>query len=149
MIRLAARTLAAACDGKQDFIGHIGGDDFLLVFRSDDWKGRCERALDTFGRQSQPLFDQADWIRGALKGEDRAGRTLYSPLTTLAIGAVPVDAEVYGSHLRVAEAATEAKRQAKRMGGNALFVERRTPMPRTKSGPEGAASASGQALHGQ
>lgn len=149
MIRLAARTLSAACDGKQDFIGHIGGDDFLLVFRSDDWKSRCERALATFARQSQSLFDQADWIRGTLKGEDRSGRPLYSPLTTLAIGAVPVDPETYGSHLRVAEAATEAKKQAKRMGGNALFVERRTPTMRTRSGPEDAASASGQALHGQ
>ncbi len=125
MIRLAARVLSAACDRAADFIGHIGGDDFLLVLGSEDWQARCERALGRFAGEARSLFEEEDWGRGSLKGEDRAGNTVYSPLVTLAIGAVPVDPACFGSHLEVAEAATEAKRQAKRLGGNALFVERR------------------------
>lgn len=125
MIKLAARTLTAACEPRRDFIGHIGGDDFILVFRSSDWRARCEQALKAFGAEAPTLCDAEDRARGALKGEDRAGNVVYSPLTTLAIGAVPVPPGRYESHLQVSEAASEAKRQAKRVAGNALFVERR------------------------
>lgn len=133
MIRLAARVLSGACDRAADFIGHIGGDDFLLVLASEDWQARCERALGCFAAESRSLFDEEDRSRGSLKGEDRAGKPVYSPLVTLAIGAVPADPGCFASHLEVAEAATEAKRQAKRLGGNALFVERRRKRSVTRS----------------
>jgi hypothetical protein len=41
------------------------------------------------------------------------------------VGIVPVSPGAYESHLQVAGAAAEAKKQAKRLGGNALFIERR------------------------
>jgi EAL domain-containing protein (putative c-di-GMP-specific phosphodiesterase class I)/GGDEF domain-containing protein len=125
MIKLAARVLGEACDPRQDFIGHIGGDDFILLFRSQDWKKRCGRALQRFAELCAPLFDEEDRQRGTLLGEDRSGNPVHSPLVTLAIGLVPVGPGCCESHLQVAEAAAEAKKQAKRIGGNALFVERR------------------------
>jgi hypothetical protein len=45
------------------------------------------------------------------------------------LGAVQIDAGEYPTHLDVAAAATDAKKQAKRMPGNSLFVERRRPAP--------------------
>jgi diguanylate cyclase (GGDEF)-like protein len=125
MIKLAARILGDACDPRLDFLGHIGGDDFIVLFRSTDWHDRCRKALENFSRQSALLFDAPDRERGTLEGQDRAGNAIYSPLTSLAVGIVPVSPAAYESHLEVAGAAAEAKKQAKRLGGNALFIERR------------------------
>lgn len=127
MIKLAARALAAVCDARRDFIGHIGGDDFIVLFQSDDWEARCRRALDNLAREAEFLFDEADTARGTLLGTDRQGRTVSIPLTSLAIGAVPVDPGTYGSHMHVSSAANEAKKRAKALGGNTVFVERRRP----------------------
>ena len=71
------------------------------------------------------MFDEADRACGHLEGEDcRCDAVLFN-LISLALGAVQVDAGQYVSHIDVAAAAAEAKKQARRLGGNALFVERR------------------------
>lgn len=127
MIRLAARVLEEARDRRFDFLGHIGGDDFILVFRSPDWAARCRRALEAFDKQVRALFDEEDLARGTLKGEDRSGGATYSPMTSLSIGIVRAASGEYHSHLEIAAAAASAKKQAKRIGGNAMFVERRRP----------------------
>jgi len=31
-----------------DFVGHIGGDDFMVIFTSSDWRERCEKTLEIF-----------------------------------------------------------------------------------------------------
>jgi diguanylate cyclase (GGDEF)-like protein len=125
MIKLTARTLTVVCDQRCDFIGHIGGDDFILLLQTPDWEAQCARALQVFEDEAMFLFDESDRTRGALVGEDRAGNKLSYPLTSLAIGVVTVGADNYRSHLEVSGAAAIAKKQAKRAGGNALFVERR------------------------
>jgi len=125
MIKLTGRTLSAACDPRHDFIGHIGGDDFILLFQSMDWEQRCRQALELFSEESQMLFDEGERQRGTLFGEDRKGTPLSFPLTTLAIGVVLVEPGICSSHMQVLAAAAEARKQAKRLGGNALFVERR------------------------
>jgi len=127
MIKLAAQTLSASCNPRMDFIGHVGGDDFILLFQSADWESRCERVLEVFAQDAQFLFDEPERIAGVLKGEDRVGRPETFPLTSLAIGIVKVEPGLYTSHLHVSTAASEAKKQAKRLCGNAMFVERRQP----------------------
>jgi diguanylate cyclase (GGDEF)-like protein len=127
MIKLTARTLTAVCDQRCDFIGHIGGDDFILLLQTAEWEAQCLRALQIFEDEALFLFDASDRERGALVGEDRSGNRLTHPLTSLAIGVISVSADSYRSHLEVSGAAAVAKKQAKRAGGNALFVERRRP----------------------
>ncbi len=129
MIKLTAAILGSACNPASDFLGHIGGDDFIVLFQSTDWESRCELALQVFARDSRALFDATDLERGALDGEDRRGNSLAFALTSLSLGAVQIDAGEYPTHLDVAAAATDAKKQAKRIPGNSLFVERRRPAP--------------------
>lgn len=127
MIKLTARILVDAIDPIADFIGHIGGDDFIALFRSEDWERRCNHALASFDRNARALFDPADLARGGISGEDRRGQKVMFPLTSLAIGAVIVPAGRFFTHLQVAAHATEAKKMAKRSEGSSLFVERRAP----------------------
>ncbi len=125
VIRLAARVLAENCDPERDFIGHIGGDDFIVMFQSTDWEGRCRAALKQFAELMPSLLNEDNRARGHYVSEDRRGVETTYPFPTVSIGAVEVPANTITTHLEVSSAATHAKKQAKRETGNSFFVERR------------------------
>ena len=124
-----AQTLNAIVDQSADFCGHIGGDDFMVLFQSPDWEARCRQALDLFDQHIAMHIDPeqltvANGQRGYF-AENRRGQTVFYPVPSLSIGAVPVETERFESHRDFSTAATEAKRQAKKTPGSHLFIERR------------------------
>lgn len=127
IILLTARILSEASDPERDFLGHVGGDDFVLLFQSEDWEQRCRKILARFDLEIEALFDAQDFKARGFEGEDRQGNILFFPLTCLSAGAVRIAPDEYRSHYEVAAAAGEAKKQAKAIPGSALFIERRHP----------------------
>lgn len=127
LIRATGRILTGICDPALDFIGHIGGDDFILLMQSADWEARCQSAVRSFAQAAGALADPEHLDKGGYESLDRLGRTLFYPLPTLSIGAYCVEPGASISHIEVADAASEAKKMAKRMPGGSLFIERRTP----------------------
>ncbi len=113
MIRLVARVLLAQCDARRDFVGHVGGDDFVVLFQSTDWLARCERIVGTFNAMASALFDPEALAAGGIHAEDRHGNMRFHPCTTLCIGAVQVQPGRFVHAEEVASAAAAAKRQAK------------------------------------
>jgi len=129
LIQFTAKLIGNACDPIHDYIGHIGGDDFILVLQSKDWEQRCHRALSAFAHTSSSLFDKDHRSIGGYLSGDRQGRIVHHSLPTLSIGVVWVNPELFGSHHEVAEAATTAKIMAQEKPGNSLFIERRRLHP--------------------
>jgi diguanylate cyclase (GGDEF)-like protein len=125
LIQLTARLLGTICDPVSDFIGHIGGDDFILVMQSQDWEKRCHRALSEFAQTSAAMFDKTHRSNGGYLSTDRQGHIAHYHLPTLSIGATCVTPKLFSSHHEVATSATAAKKMAKEKPGNSLFVERR------------------------
>ena len=125
IIQTTGEILSQACDPERDFIGHIGGDDFIVLFQSPDWELRCRSTLDNFARMIAPIFKPEHHAQGGYLSVDRRDRTVFHPLVTLSIGAVLVEPEWFNSHHEISTAMTDAKKQAKRMPGNGLFIERR------------------------
>lgn len=115
MIRLVASTLLRHAEPQWDFVGHVGGDDFVVLFQSDDWERRCREMVAEFNAASRGLFDDEDLARGVLEGEDRAGRYTTFPLTTLTIGVAQVNPHRFCTAEEVASQAAAAKRLAKRL----------------------------------
>ncbi len=113
MIRLQAECLQAVCDPRRDFIGHVGGDDFVLLLQSPDWKDRLERAVQSFNHKAITLFDPADQKAGGIYAEDRSGQRCFHTCTTVSLGVVPVAPAMYDSAESVANAAATAKHHAK------------------------------------
>lgn len=125
MIQLTGRILSWACDPQLDFIGHIGGDDFILLMRSRDVVQRCEKALRTFEQASALLFKPEHLQAGGYATEDRNYEVKFHPLTSLSIGMVAIAPGEYSSHHEVSAAAAAAKQMAKRTHGSSLFIEKR------------------------
>ncbi len=110
---------------ETDFIGHVGGDDFILVFRRSDWRACCVDALAHFDREVLRFFSPDDIERGGYIADNRKGVPEFHPLTCLSIGAVSIAGQAVGpsqanSPLAISRLAAVAKKQAKAMTGSAL-----------------------------
>lgn len=125
VLQVAANVLARICDHDMDFLGHIGGDDFIILFRSRDWKERCETALAEFGESIRNFFSPEDLERGGYYTENRRFEKEFHPLTSLSIGAVVIPPGLFTSYMEVSRVASGAKKQAKQKIGNSLFVNQR------------------------
>lgn len=130
VIQKLAEVLSAAVHPEKDFVGHVGGDDFILAFTSTDWRKRCERVLEQFHRSVRYFYRAEDLARGGIQGKDRSGNANFHPLLSLSIGVVTPLPGSCSSHHDVAAMASEAKAQAKQQPGNALFIDRRQTPPR-------------------
>jgi len=127
MIRLMADILREQGDSC-DFVGHIGGDDFIFVVEErPQWVELVEGVMEDFRSQATELYDNNDAASGCIKAHDRAGNPCTFGLASLSIGAVPCPAGRYQSHLETAEVAVTLKHQAKLQNGNALQIDRRDP----------------------
>lgn len=135
VIQALARLLLEAVDERSDFVGHIGGDDFFVLFRSGDWELRCQQLVARFAETMQGMLGGEEGERGGYMAESRRGEYGFQALPTLSVGAVRVEAGDCDSHREVAAAASAAKKQAKKLSkgvpGSSMplrggvFVERR------------------------
>jgi diguanylate cyclase (GGDEF)-like protein len=133
VIQTLARLICEATDEQVDFVGHIGGDDFFVVFRSADWEMRCWQLIGAFVEAVGNMLGVEERLRGGYMAENRRGEFSFQALPTLSIGAVRIGHGECESHREVAAAASAAKKQAKKKAkdasteplGGSLFVERR------------------------
>jgi len=133
MIRLLARLAVAHSDAQLDFVGHVGGDDFLILFQSTDWHARCERIVAEFAQQARELYDEAAHVCGGIHAEDRQGVMRFFPFTTVSIGAVAAHGGLFRDADDVANRAALAKRMAKTAASGIYLLEGET-QPQTPQG---------------
>jgi diguanylate cyclase (GGDEF)-like protein len=120
MIRLLARIAMEQCDSQRDFLGHVGGDDFILLFQSPDWNLRCERLVDDFNLRARDMFDEAARRAGGIEAEDRYGVLRFFAFTTVSVGAVCIRGGNFTRAEEVANLAALAKHDAKLAGVGVL-----------------------------
>lgn len=119
-----AQCLNDCVDPSRDFVGHIGGDDFMLVLGSSDWHARLQLLLDAFARQCRRFYRSEHLEAGCFTSHNRQGQRETFALLSLSIGVVWLTA---GSSLeldagQLAELASQAKRQAKDTRGPSLSL---------------------------
>ncbi len=122
-IKLLSSKIQSHCDPRRDFVGHVGGDDFVVLFQSHDWEARCDRIVQEFNEAVALLYDEAARARGGIEAEDRHGTHRFFNFISLYMGAVPVGRGQGPQRAsEVANAAALAKQSAKRQGLS-LYVE--------------------------
>ncbi|WP_233582868.1 GGDEF domain-containing protein [Candidimonas sp. SYP-B2681] len=137
-IQITASLLRQYIDSSIDFVGHIGGDDFIVVFKSENWRERCQKILDQFNASMAHLYKSDHLAEGGYITENRQGVEVFHSLISISLGVVEVNMALpYSSH-QIAEFAALAKTEAKKIPGNSLFVERRSllgvPLAQTRPG---------------
>jgi EAL domain-containing protein (putative c-di-GMP-specific phosphodiesterase class I)/GGDEF domain-containing protein len=125
VIQTVAKILVTHTSPQTDFVGHIGGDDFILVMQSSDWQARCATILAEFEKTVLAFYNSEDCAQGGIRGLDRTGQETFFPLLSLSIGAVTPDLDVCHSYHDIAAMASDAKHQAKTQVGNSLFIDQR------------------------
>jgi PleD family two-component response regulator len=113
-IREAAAALTTVSRGRPDvFVGHVGGDDFVIVCPSQDARRLAEEARRRFDTGLQRHVPADTVTAGTYRGLDRDDEEREFPLTRLSTAVVRIDPQRWPSMERLGEIVAEAKRRAK------------------------------------
>jgi PleD family two-component response regulator len=126
-IRLVSTTMSDTIKRsgtENDFLGHIGGDDFIIVTSPERAERLARTVADTFDRDVRPLYDPADRQKGWIAAKDRRGNSLRFPLMSLSLAIVTPSPRIT-SYQSIGEVAAELKSYAKRQAGSFVATDKR------------------------
>jgi diguanylate cyclase (GGDEF)-like protein len=114
-------------DDEQAFVGHVGGDDFVVVVRPDLAEQVARTICERFDELAPSLYDPDDRDAGSIEVADRRGVAQRYGLLSLSIGIATTDRGEFEHHGELVEVATEMKRYAKtrRADGSEYAMDRR------------------------
>ena len=116
-----ANVLTNAFSKRLDFVGHVGGDDFVVVARSADWRTRVCGAIEAFGARLPDFYPAEDFTQGFIRAADRDGRERNFPLLTLSVAALDSITMGADSADAIAHLLAHLKKVAKERTGNSFI----------------------------
>ncbi len=128
VIKNTARILIDSVKKKgtpQDFIGHVGGDDFVMISIPDKVDILCKNIMGSFDAIVPELYNKKDLEKGYIIGKDRQGKTKKIPLISISIGVVSNEKKKISHVAEVGERGAELKQYAKTLEGSNYVKERR------------------------
>jgi diguanylate cyclase (GGDEF)-like protein len=128
VIQATAKTVADSVKAEGDegsFVGHIGGDDFVVITSPEKYEKICLGIIDSFDKMIPDLYDPEDRDRKCIQGETRQGEKVSFPIMTLAIAVVTSEIRRLQNSIQVGEIAAELKRYAKSFPRSIFVVDRR------------------------
>jgi len=108
-----------------DFIGHIGGDDFIIITSPDKVDALCRGIIKEFDQEIPHLYDEKDRKRKYIITKDRLNKTMRFPLLTISIGVVTNKARKFISPAEISDVGAELKKYAKLKKGSSYVVDKR------------------------
>jgi GGDEF domain-containing protein len=128
LIKMTGEVIYRAKDkyaDKQDFVGHIGGDDFVLVTSPGRVNQVCQTIISEFDRLIPGYYHSEDRANGFIEGTDRYGVKRRYPLMSISIAVVSDVRRSFTSPVEIARVATEIKDYVKSLPGSNYLVDRR------------------------
>jgi CheY-like chemotaxis protein len=107
-----------------DFVGHVGGDDFLAISTPERVLPICEHTVDAFDEAVGELWTQSGFT-GGFTAHDRTGTLRHFGPPTLSIGVVTNEHRRFGSYLSLGQVVAQVKKAAKQKQGSGFFIDRR------------------------
>lgn len=115
-------TIAQNLITPDDFIGHIGGDDFVIITNYHDSNPLCQKIIDTFKNDIHLLYTQEDLDQGCITSKNRAGFLTQFPLATISIAIVTNQNKIYTSSDELSKTIAATKKFAKMKKGNSIVI---------------------------
>jgi diguanylate cyclase (GGDEF)-like protein len=128
VIKFVSKALLELISGKpdrNDFISHIGGDDFVMLTLPDKAQEFCERIIKRFDTEIVNFYDIADREAGEITTVDRRGNEKKFPIMSIALGVVHNTQRTFFHAGQVSAIAMELKSFAKTFGISKCIIDRR------------------------
>lgn len=129
LIRLLARVVTESVRDEgnlTDFVGHIGGDDFVVISTPERVDSLCRTLIARWEEESVAYYAPEDQQRGAFIATDRQGQRQEYPLVGVSIGVVTNLYRPITTMEEVSTVAAEVKHKAKSVRGSSYYVDHRT-----------------------
>ena len=109
----------------RDFVGHIGGDDFIVVTLPERSEEIAREVIAGFDRDIRKLYTAQDLRQGYIETRDRRGALNRFPIISLSIAIISSEHRRMEDYAQIGEAAAELKRYAKSIGGSVYVKDKR------------------------
>ena len=125
LIKLLADILTSNTSLGEEMVGHIGGDNFVIIFRNQQCEEKCKKIINDFKAAIPDFYSLPENESGVMRKTHWDGEESISRLASIAIGVVNPDENVRHSHDDIVEMAKSAKKQAMLHDENYMFLSRR------------------------
>ena len=128
IIKFTARCVANHLHDTEDesnFVGHIGGDDFVAITANTNCEKICQDIILEFDQGVLKYFNKSDIEKGYLEIPNRKCVIEQFPLTSISIAVVVVDKGRFKNVLEIGESAAQVKHLAKMTPGSTYVIDRR------------------------
>ena len=120
LLRYAAMMIGEVVDEQgttADFIGHAGGDNFIIITTEEKAPGIRSRLKERFAREVQAHYNFMDRQQGFMQAPTANGGTAKVPFMTMSMGLVSPSVHSFSDIREITELAAEARRQDSATGG--------------------------------
>lgn len=128
VIRFLARVLTETVEksgNPHDFVGHVGGDDFVVISTPDRADVLAQEIIARFDREVPSYYRPAERERGFVEIENRQGKAERFPLLSVTIALVESDRYQIDHIAMLNDVVAELKRLGKQRPGSVVVRERR------------------------
>lgn len=128
VIKFTARTIVNNIHKNEDdnnFVGHIGGDDFIAIVENEHYEEICQNIIAEFEKGIVDYFNKEDIEKGYLEVPNRKGILEQFPITSISIGVVEVNEGRFNNTLEIGEVGAQVKHLSKSIPGNTYVINRR------------------------
>ena len=128
VIKETARIIEDAVKAKgapEDFVGHIGGDDFVVITTPAMMREVSEEIVRQFDGRIPDFYDEGDRKKGFIFGKTRYGEAMRFPLMTISIAIVTNEQHKLSNPIETSELAAELKDYAKTIARSVYVVDKR------------------------
>ena len=126
IVTLGRKLLEAVSTRSSAFLGHVGGDDFVVICDPEDIRPLTEQAVTEFEKAADALYDPEDRERGYITVKSRRDGLKDVGLVTVSIGVALSTRRAYTDPRQIIADATEMKSVAKSQPGSYVAVDRRS-----------------------
>ena len=128
VIQMTARVLqdvAIELGGRETFVGHVGGDDFVVIGELGREHDLAEAAIARFDTAIPDVYDDADRRQGFIETLNRHGDPQRFPIVAMSIGVATTQRRTYSHYAEAVAIAAEMKTFAKNTVGSSWAVDAR------------------------
>lgn len=110
---------------SEDLIGHIGGDDYVVVTTLELGETLSQKIVDEFTEIAPSFYNEDDRQAGFIAGQDRYGVERIFPLMTISVALIRSDHYDYPSRLAISQDCARLKEFLKGREGSNYMLDRR------------------------